>query len=219
MSEINNIRKSVHPMLLTAKVISSIFHPIYYPLICLGVLFFCSFLEFMGLPTMIFILSVTALFTIFIPKLLVYCYRKLFSIHPQKFLQRHERFVPYSLHLGCYFVLVHILHSINAHSLVMDVIIVSILIQISCTLLNCFWKVSMHAAGAGGAVGFLFIHGALLNFSPLMPILIAILICGLVGTARLILRRHTLAQVNVGTLIGVSCGILGTVLSSFRGLL
>ncbi len=219
MNKVRKIQKKVHPMLLTAKVISSIFHPTYYPLIALGVLFFCTFLEFMGVPTMIFILCITALFTIFIPRLLVYLYSWAFKIHPQKFLQRHERFVPYTLHLLCYFILLHLLHVINAHSLVIDVITVSILIQISCTLLNCFWKVSMHAAGAGGVVGFLFIHGALLNFSPLMPIIIAILICGMVGTSRLILRRHTLAQVNVGTLIGVACGIFGTVLSSFRGII
>ena len=218
MTEQKKRKKKAHPMLLTAKLISSIFHPVYYPLVSLTLLFFCTFLEYAGIPHIIFTLCVTALFTIFLPTLLTYVYRMLFSISPQRFLLRHERFIPYTLHLVCYFVLLHILHMVNAHGLVLDVIIVSILIQACCTLINCFWKISMHAAGAGAVLGFLTAHGALFrSFSPILPIIISIIICGLVGTSRLILRRHTLSQVNVGTLMGILCGIAGTLLSSFRG--
>ncbi len=206
-------------MLMTAKVISSIFHPAYYPLVCLAVLFYSTFLEYMGLPNMIGILCLTAMFTLFIPTLLTYIYRTVFRISPQKMLHRHERFIPYVLHLVCYLILLHIMQIIRVHGLVLDVIIVSILIQICCTLINCFWKVSMHAAGAGGAIGFLIAHGAILSVSPVssvIPVIIATLICGIVGTSRLILRRHTLAQVNVGTLLGILCGISGPILTYFR---
>lgn len=204
-------------MLLTAKLISNIFHPVYYPLVGLAILFYFTFLEYMSMPSIIFILCLTALFTIFIPTILTYFYRALFQIKPERFLRRHDRFVPYSIHLFCYFILLHLMQRIHVHGLVLDVVIVSILIQICCTLINCFWKVSMHAAGAGGTFGFLVAYGAIFNVSPIWPIIISILICGLVGTSRLVLRRHTLSQVHVGTLIGVLCGIAGTLLSSFRG--
>lgn len=215
MSIIKKNRK-IHPLLLSAKLISNVFHPVYYPVVALGILFFTSFLKYMELPGIIFVMCLTAVFTIFLPTLLTYLYTQLFSIHPQRFLQRHERFIPYTIHLLCYVVLVRILHGLHANGLILDVIIIATLIQICCTILNCFWKVSMHAAGAGGIIGFLLAHGALLGFSPVMPMIMAIFISGLVGTSRLILRRHTLAQVNVGSILGVLCGIIGTVLSSFR---
>lgn len=206
-------------MLLTAKFVSSIFHPVYYPLVSLIILFFSTFLEYTQLPSMIFILINTALFTILLPSLLTHAYRSIFNIAPHMFHRRHERFFPYLFHLVSYLVLLHLLHRFNVHGLVLDVVIVSVLIQICCTLINCFWKVSAHTAGAGGIIGFLVAHGAILGVSPIWPIVISIFICGLVGTSRLILRRHTLAQVNVGSLVGILCGISGTLLSSFRGFL
>lgn len=204
-------------MLLTAKLISSVFHPVYYPVISLVILFFTTFLEYMSIPGKIIILCLTALFTILLPTLLTFLYRWVFSISPQKFLQRHERFVPYLIHLLCYNILLHFLQHLQVHGLVLDVVIVSILIQIACTLVNCFWKVSMHAAGAGGIIGFVVTHGVLLNYTPVLPVIISILVCGLVCSSRLVLRRHTLAQVNVGALMGLICGVAGTILSSFRG--
>ena len=203
-------------MVQAARLVSNVFHPAYYPLVCLGILFFTTFLEYMGLANIIIILCLTALFTIFFPSLLVYLHRTIYRISLHRMQHRHERFVPYTIHLLCYFLLLHILQRTNVHGLVLDVIIVSILIQICCTLVNCFWKVSMHAAGAGGIMGFLIFHGTLFGIGPIIPLIISILICGLVGTSRLILRRHTLAQVNVGSLIGILCGIAGTMLTNYR---
>lgn len=204
-------------MILLAKLISSLFHPTYYPLLCLAVLFYATFLSYMEPAGIIAILCLTALFTIFIPSLLVYLYRTVFSIPAHQLLQRTGRFVPYTIHLVCYYILLHWFQELNVHGLILDVLIVSILIQVCCTLINCFWKVSIHATGAGAILGFLLIHSSRLEYSPLLPIIISILLCGIVGSSRLILRRHTLAQVNAGTLLGIVCGIAGTILSSFRG--
>lgn len=40
----------------------------------------------------------------------------------------------------------------------------------------------------------------------LMPICLALLIAGCVGTSRLILRRHGLLEVNLGLGVGLLCG-------------
>lgn len=211
--------KKRHPMVLAAKLVSNLFHPTYYPMLCLCILFYFTFLQSMGMAGIASILGLTALFTIVIPSLLVFIYRKVFRIPLHDLHHRNERFVPYSIYLICYFILLHRLQTLNVHGLILDVVIVSILIQICCTLINCAWKVSIHAAGAGAIVGFLLIHCVLYEYYPLLPVIIAILLCGIVGTSRLILRRHTLAQVNAGTLLGILCGIAGTMLSSFRGFL
>lgn len=220
MSKKNSIKR--HPLLLSAKLISNIFHPTYYPLVGLAILFFSAYRRLswdpFGLASIAYVLSVTALFTIFLPRLLIRLYRMAFSIAPHRLLLRHERFTPYVLHLLCYLFLLHLLHTWNAQGSTLAVVIVSILIQICCTLINCFWKISMHAAGAGAAIGFTVSHGTMFGVNPLVPVIITIVMCGLVCTSRLILRRHTLAQVNVGALVGILCGIAGTLLSSFRGI-
>lgn len=208
----------VRPTLLIAKLISIIFHPIYYPLLCLAIIFKSTFLEYLGIDYAITVLCLTALFTIIIPLFLTHAYRYFCHIEHYQLLKRHERFVPYMVHLTSYLVLLHIMQQVHVHSLVIDIIIVSILIQVLCTIINFFWKISMHAAGAGALVGFTLIHGNLFGMSVLMTINIAILLCGLVGTSRLILRRHTLAQVNVGALMGLICGVVATLLSAFRGI-
>ena len=44
------------------------------------------------------------------------------------------------------------------------------------------------------------------NFNPLSWLCLCILLCGLVGTARLILRQHKLIDIGLGTLLGILCG-------------
>lgn len=211
--------------MLLAKVVSMLFRPEYYPVVCLCFLFRFSFLNSLlqleeGKEYVFVILVVTALMTILVPTTLTWCYRRMFSIASHRFHHKQERIVPYVLHLTSFCVMLHLMQRMNVHGLVMDVIIVSTLIQVACTVTNFFWKVSAHAAGAGAVLGFLVAYGRLLGFSvPLFPIIISILLCGIVGTSRLVLRRHTLAQVNTGLLLGIACGMIGTMLSSFREIL
>ena len=71
-------------------------------------------------------------------------------------------------------------------------------------LINFKWKISAHGTGMGGLLALIFsiwMHGY--NFFDFMPFAsIALLATGIVGSARLILRRHTLGQVIAGTLNG-----------------
>ena len=73
------------------------------------------------------------------------------------------------------------------------------LIQIAVMLvITLIWKISMHSMSISGAVvlaGALYGPGTALLLSPLI---------GLVGVARIKLRRHTLAEVIVGGLLGAA---------------
>ena len=90
-----------------------------------------------------------------------------------------------------------------------SVIIVALCIQIACTLISLVWKVSVHMAGAGAIIGALAAYGFILNFNPLPWLCTAIIVSGLVGTSRMILRQHNLSQLVIGLLIGFLCGFLG----------
>lgn len=72
---------------------------------------------------------------------------------------------------------------------------------------ECVVEISMHSAGAGGVIGALVAYSVLFMFNPVWWLCVTVLISGAVGTARMLLRQHSLAQVVAGTLVGVVCGL------------
>jgi membrane-associated phospholipid phosphatase len=68
-----------------------------------------------------------------------------------------------------------------------------------CTVITNWWKVSLHATVAGGAVAML-----TLLYGPLLLLLIALV--ALIGWSRVRLTDHTYAQVAVGALVGPVIG-------------
>ena len=68
--------------------------------------------------------------------------------------------------------------------------------------INIFWKISAHSIGIGGLAGLLV--SICLRMGLYMPlyITVALLLCGIVASARLVLQVHTPAQVYLGLLLG-----------------
>ena len=69
----------------------------------------------------------------------------------------------------------------------------------------------MHAAGAGGVVGALLAYSVLFYFNPLWWLSLSILLVGLVGSSRMLLRQHNLWQVLAGSLLGIVCAFVGII--------
>jgi len=72
-------------------------------------------------------------------------------------------------------------------------------------IISKFWKISAHSVGIGGLCGICMV----LNVQYLQPrlfvaIIIAILFSGILLSSRIYLQAHTLAQVYLGWLLGVS---------------
>jgi membrane-associated phospholipid phosphatase len=80
---------------------------------------------------------------------------------------------------------------------------------VACALINVWWKISTHTAAVGGVVGALFVFGELFNFNPVWWLCLVFIIAGVLGSSRIILRQHTLAQVVAGFVVGIVCAILG----------
>jgi membrane-associated phospholipid phosphatase len=106
----------------------------------------------------------------------------------------------------------HIFHITHIPHFLMAIVGISLLIQCTCVTINLWWKVSTHSAGSGGVIGAIIAYAAIFGFNPIWWLSLAILVSGCVMTSRMILRQHTLWQVLGGTLIGIVCGIVGTIL-------
>ena len=61
------------------------------------------------------------------------------------------------------------------------------------------------AAAIGGVAGGLLSFSLIFNFNPVWWLCLVILLGGMVGTSRMILRQHTLPQVVVGFFVGLLC--------------
>ena len=87
----------------------------------------------------------------------------------------------------------------------------ALFIQIICALINVWWKISTHTAAIGGVAGALFVFGEFFGFNPVWWLSVVFILAGLLGTSRMILRQHSLAQVVAGFLVGVVCSTLGLI--------
>lgn len=87
------------------------------------------------------------------------------------------------------------------------------LMILSASIITFFFKVSIHALGTWGVAGILFALNRQAGGQELLyPAILAVLICGLVMSARLQLQAHTLREVIAGSAVGLAIGYLGVLL-------
>jgi membrane-associated phospholipid phosphatase len=110
---------------------------------------------------------------------------------------RTQRFRPFVVSIVCMTVAWWTLRFMGAPSVVPLFALFSLVQIVVMAVITLVWQISMHAMSISGAVvalGFLFGTTAALIAAPFII---------LVGMARLKLKRHTPAQVFVGTILGV----------------
>lgn len=196
-------------LIYIAKFISILFRPVYYPLLCCTILFTFTPLAMLPVKYKLIELGAMFVFTIAMPMLLTRLYIKCRHIEVADMRKRENRIIPYCIFIVCYTVYLYLMHNANATYLQISVVIVALFIQIICTVVSFWWKVSVHAAGAGAIISAIAAYGAIFQFNPLFWMSIAIIVAGLVGTSRMILRQHSLSQIIIGVCIGLFCGFYG----------
>ena len=196
----------------TARILSSVFRPSYYPTVGTLILIFFTYLSIFPWTYKLWIIAFVLIFTLCLPALGIFIYRRLHGWSLIELRKRHKRIVPYIINICCYLCLMHIFNTWHVPHFLTAIIGISLLIQCTCVIINIWWKVSVHSAGAGGVIGAIIAYAAIFGFNPIWWLSLAIFVSGCVMTSRMILRQHTLGQVLGGTLIGIACGIIGTIL-------
>ena len=131
-------------------------------------------------------------------------------IKDKRIIKREDRFYPYLAGTAFYLIaLWYLAYTHEPQWLVMFCAGGALACAIS-AIVNLKWKISAHMAGMGGVLALLWQLDAmqLEVISPVWMTFYIILIiglCGLVGTARMLLKRHTLPQVIAGFLNGLIC--------------
>ena len=193
-------------LIRTAKVISAVFTPFSIPFLAFLVLFIFSYLRIMPLQYKLIVLGVVYCFTILMPTLTIFIFRKINGFSPEELVERKRRYIPFILTITSYVFCLLMMHRLNIPWYMTGIILSALVVMIICVIVNLKWKLSEHMAGAGAVIGGLVAFSALYN--PVWWLCLFILVAGVLGTARIILRHHTLGEVMGGFAVGLICSLL-----------
>jgi hypothetical protein len=195
-----------------AIVISYLFHPIFLVPLMAAYLIFWSPGLYLGLPPKQKMLRfLTVVFdAVLFPLLAVLLARALNFIKSLQMSDPKDRIIPYIATLTFYFWGWRVMNYLPDSPPPMVALFLGIFLSASLGLvLNSFLKISMHTMGAGGLVMFALILGWEGAPGIALPIAIAILIAGLVWTARLSVSDHTNRELSLGFVVGMVCQVAG----------
>lgn len=190
-------------IILAARVLSMVFTPFYLSLVGLIALFTFSYLSLMPWAYKLTVLILVYLFTILIPTLLIHFYRNYHGWTLIELGKKERRVVPYLLSIVSYFVCYYVMHRFNIPHFMSNILMAALIIQILCALINVWWKISTHTAAIGGVTGTLQAFAVIFGFNPIGWTCLVLILAGMVGTSRMILRQHSLRQVCYGFMLGL----------------
>ncbi len=197
-------------MKTAAKIISYVFHPLIMPVIGLSIIFntdsYINYAVPQELKQAVIILVGASTFLIPLLISLLLLNRKL--INSLEMETQKERIIPYSITIIFYVFALYMLKQAPIPPIIFNFIIGATLSIIIAFVINIKWKISAHMIGIGGLVGALLCVSILLEIYITPFFILSLLVAGLVGSARLILKAHTQSQVYAGFAIGVICQIV-----------
>ena len=195
-------------IIFTARIMSMISTPFYLPIVGLIALFIFSYMSLLPMMYKLVMLAMVYLLTVVAPSLLIHLYRLCQGWTSHELGRKERRLVPYIISIVCYFACFFWMEYRNTPRVISIIVVVALTIQMVCALINIWWKISTHTAAIGGVAGGLVSYSIAFSFNPLWWLCFVLILAGAVGTARMILRQHSLSQVVGGFLVGAACAIL-----------
>ena len=186
-----------------SHVISTVFQPLLMPTYGIMLLFVYTYFGVIYSHQFWQIVSPVILFSFAVPAILIFMLFRMGIISDLSLKVRRERFYPYLITLLSYSAMIIFYYRMHMPRWFMMIMAASVVIMVIAIFITLLWKISAHMFGIGGLIG-----GAMaVSFyversNPYYMFMGLFIIAGLVGTSRLILKRHTLSQVIAGFLLG-----------------
>lgn len=192
-----------------SHVISTVFQPLLMPTYGVMLLFMYTYFGVAYSNRFWHIVTPIMLFSFVIPGILIYLLLRIGLISDLSLKVRKERFYPYFITLLSYSAMVIFYYKAQMPTWFITMMAGSIAIMIIAILVTLVWKISAHMFGVGGLVGgVMSVCYYVEHSNPYWLFIGLFILAGSVGTSRLILKRHTLAQVIAGFLLGFSVAFI-----------
>jgi hypothetical protein len=114
-----------------------------------------------------------------------------------------ERTFPYIMTSMFYFGLFYLLKDVNIWNELKLLVLGGGIAILFCALINLKTKISAHMTGVGGLLGSLISLSYIIRFDMTLFYIMAIIVAGIVGAARLYLKEHRPAQIYSGFALGL----------------
>ena len=176
----------------TTEEIASLLSLLLHPVAVATMLFLALCLHYA--PRRFWLLfGLSLLFVLVLPVAITLGMRAAGRVSNSDITERRERLLPYTLITAGYLAGAAVLRLVGAPREVVAAMACYFTVTAVCTAITAFWKISMHMAGIAGPV---------VAASLLLPktALLSIALVPLLAWARLVLRRHTPAQIAGGAL-------------------
>lgn len=196
-------------LFVLSRIISAVFTPFMVPFVAFVLLFCFTYLRIMPLQYKVTVLAMIYCFTILLPMLAIYLFQKINGWGIRELGVRERRFIPYGLTILSYIGCLLTMFRIHLPRYMCGIVMATLLCMVICTLINLKWKISTHMASCGMMVGGLLSYSFIFQFNPVSWLCVFILLAGMLGSARIIVRQHTLGEVGGGFLVGLLCGVIG----------
>ena len=192
-----------------ARIISAVFTPFMVPFVAFFLILFFTYLRIMPLAYKVTVLALVYCFTILMPMLGIYLFQKINGWGIRELGEREKRFIPYGLTILSYMACLITMYRIHIPHYLAGIVLAVLICMVICTFVNLKWKISTHMASSGLMVGGLLSYSFIFQFNPVWWLCFFILLAGCLGSARIIVRQHTLNEVFGGFLVGLFCGVTG----------
>jgi len=115
---------------------------------------------------------------------------------------REERTIPFLVILIYYGLTYYLMTRGELPALLLSMLVGVMVALFAAILINFKWKISIHSLAVGGLAGGFMAFALITGISNWWPLLVLLLLCGVVGTSRLLLNAHSSGQVYAGLLVG-----------------
>ena len=188
-------------------MLSDLFSPLLAPTYCMAMAMWITPLQILPERTRLGSTIGDAIITAAIPLCLLLLLHRTGRITDMCISRRRERTIPMLIAITAYIGAALYLHSLHAPLWLCSFFYGASAATLVAMLINLLWKISAHSISIGGMTGMMLWLTAtgLATVNAMIWLTAVILIGGIIGSARLVLERHTPAQVAVGWLWGCVC--------------
>ena len=198
--------KTVPALRIPAMLLSYLFHPIFIPIYCIAFLVMVHPTYFSGfsMQQKKFTIVIASLNLVFFPLMAILLLKAVGFIQSIFLHTQKDRIIPYMAYGIFSFWAYTVFKGQPIYPPIVASFILGIFLAGSGGLIaNIYFKISMHALGAGGFTGLFLIISFGNSMAMIWPLALAICISGMVCTARMLLNSHTEKEIYTGFFLGV----------------
>ena len=148
-------------------------------------------------------------FSCIIPLVSVYFYKRGGFITSLSADKRGERMLPLFTAFLSYSFLFFIFYKGSLYTWFLGLLLVPLILLAVYSLISNYWNISLHMIGIGGLLGSVFSVAYNIKLqNPYEIFIILLILAGILGVSRLVLKRNTSSQVYTGFLLGFAVSYL-----------